>query len=88
MSGYGDMTREQLEQRLLLAENVCVMVGWTGMDYASQRGKAAFQLWKRWANEPGVDTSPKAHRDLADLEDELAAESAHAIETVSATPSR
>lgn len=83
MGQYDNLTREQIEQRLHLAENVCVMVGWTRMDYSSPRSRAAYQLWKRWAAEPGVDTSDRAHRALADAEDDLAAESFHAIEAVS-----
>jgi hypothetical protein len=66
---YQDLTREELEQRLKLAEDVCVMIGWTAVDDRSPRGKAAHELWKRWASHVGSDfTGPAKHRDLDELE--------------------
>lgn len=75
MTGAGQfdhLSREELELRLRVAEDVCVMFGWCGVDH-SQRGKAATQLWMRWAHLVGDDyTGPKAHPELAASEASLA----------------
>lgn len=64
----------QLRSRLEYAENVCLMLGWSGaMD--SQRGKATTQLWMEWARVVGNEfTDPDQHADLIAREDALAAE--------------
>ena len=71
-SDYSSLSREQIELRLKLAEDVCVMTGWcpTG---CSQREKAAAELWQRWARHVGSDyTGPDAHPELAGAERSLA----------------
>ena len=66
---YRNLTHEELEERLKLAEDVCVMIGWTAVNDHSPRGKAAHELWKKWANHVGPEfTSPQQHRDLDELE--------------------
>jgi hypothetical protein len=72
VSDYSGLTREQLEQRLRTAEDVCVMFGWCGID-PSERGQAAEELWHRWARLVGSDyTGPAAHPELAAAEGSLA----------------
>lgn len=56
----------QMRHRLRLAERLCLVFGWTGID-DSPRGKAATQLWTEWAHHVGDDfTGPEAHPELND----------------------
>lgn len=72
MSDYSHLSRDELEHRLRVAEDVCVMFGWCG-GHNTQRDKAATQLWMRWSSLVGSDyTGPKAHPELAASEAALA----------------
>jgi hypothetical protein len=71
---YGALSREALEARLRVAEDVCVLFGWTGGGEGSQRGDALTQLWMTWARMAEVDTSPDANRHIDDLIPQLAAQ--------------
>lgn len=72
MSDFTGLSRDELEQRLRAAEDVCVMVGWTGTG-GSERGLAADELWHRWAGIMGHEyTGPAAHPELAGAEAALA----------------
>lgn len=74
MSDFTNLSREDLEQRLRAAEEVCVMVGWCGLGH-SDREEAATELWLRWARLVGQDyTGPDAHPELAGSEAVLAAQ--------------
>lgn len=56
-------------ERLKAAENVCVMIGWTGTTAGpeeSDRAKAAAVLWHAWSKNPGVSTEPGDHPHLND----------------------
>lgn len=56
-------------ERLKAAENVCVMVGWTGTSSdpeESARAKAAAVLWHEWTKVPGVSTDAADHPHLTD----------------------
>jgi hypothetical protein len=71
---YSSLTREQLEARLDVAEDVCVMYAWspatTMGPAATDRDKAAHELWVRWEH-AGGDSSREAN---AHLTDELVSE--------------
>lgn len=59
---------ERLARRLELAEQVCLMVGWTASDN-SDRGKAKHELWATWLREyeaQGGSHEVKAHPELSD----------------------
>ena len=63
---YSALSREALERRLSLAEDVVTMFSWMGVDY-SDRGKAAHELWRRWlAVVPDDFSDPKKHPHLSD----------------------
>ena len=53
------------DKRLLAAELVCLMFGWTGID-DSPRGKATHELWREWVDISGVRLSPEDHPELSD----------------------
>lgn len=56
-------------ERLKAAENVCVMIGWTGTTSdpeESARAKAAAVLWHEWTKVPGVSTEAADHPELSD----------------------
>lgn len=58
-----------LRERLKLAEDACLMFGWSAGPGDSPRSKAATELWMRWAHSPLVPddfTDPKQHPDLDD----------------------
>ncbi|HET6915953.1 MAG TPA: hypothetical protein VFH56_07675 [Acidimicrobiales bacterium] len=70
---YGEMSREELIERLRHAEDVCVYFGWTGAAPVNDnRAQAATELWMRWARLDGVDTSVASNVDLASAEQSLA----------------
>jgi hypothetical protein len=72
---YGGLCRDALEQRLRLAENACVMFGWTAGPDESPRAKAAHQVWSEWAHHVGGGyTGPDEHPELSAAEADLAAE--------------
>jgi hypothetical protein len=74
-SPYAGLSRADLELRLRLAEDACVMYGWCASRDDSDRDKAARHLWMRWATLVGSDyTSPRAHPELAASEHALARE--------------
>lgn len=50
---YADLTREQLIARLKVAEDVCVLTGWTGFQDVGDRSEAALQMWMMWAGMVG-----------------------------------
>ena len=59
---------EAQERLARAAEQVCLMVGWTGVDN-SERGKALTELWNAWYNEyqlAGGSSAPSAHPELSD----------------------
>lgn len=56
---------ERLEARLRAAEDVCVLFGWMP-SIDSERGKAAFELWKRWADISGNDGTSQSNPHLSD----------------------
>jgi hypothetical protein len=57
---------DELEERLRLAERVCLLYGWSGSD-DTERGRAAMQAWMEWADFVGKEfTSAKAHPELND----------------------
>lgn len=53
LSAYSDLTREELEARLVLAEDVCVLYGWTGGGPETDRDKALYMLWSEWVRATG-----------------------------------
>lgn len=56
------------QRRALVAERVCVMVGWTPAS-DSDRGKALHELWAEWVTAyeiAGGSIDPAAHPDLSD----------------------
>jgi len=59
---------ERLRERLKLAENVCVMFGWSPVvDHESERAKATTMLWRRWLDHVGgTFIGEGQHPDLSD----------------------
>lgn len=58
-----------IEERLLLAERVCLMFGWTRAHDETDREKALHELWLEWLEAfraDGGNTFPPAHPDLSD----------------------
>lgn len=49
---YSALTREELERRLSLAEDVVMLFSWTG-NRGTDRDKAAHELWRIWLAEVG-----------------------------------
>lgn len=75
VSKYESLTRSEIEARLKLSEDVCVMLGWTRVHEESPREKAVHELWTRWAHEVGSDfLTPRRHRDLDEVEAAFAAD--------------
>lgn len=75
MSAYDGLTRGELEQRLRMAEDVCVLFGWCGVgaDPAGDAAEAVNELWQQWARLVGSEfTGPDAHPDLVRCEAALA----------------
>lgn len=69
------MTRDELEQRLRMAEDVCLLFGWCGVgaDPAGDRAEALNELWQQWARLVGSEfTEIGAHPDLVGGEAALA----------------
>lgn len=74
MRDYSALSREELEQRLDIAEDVCVMYGWSGSDMRFERHRAAFEIWSLWLQLSGNDLSREANPHLSnDLISRLAA---------------
>lgn len=72
---YAGLTIAELLHRLRLAENVCVMTGWTAPSGDTDRDKAAHQVWSMWAHHVGRPfTDPAQHPQLDAAEAHLAAE--------------
>lgn len=66
---YADLTRSEIEDRLRIAEDVCVMYGWGGIMTETPRQRACLVLWRRWAERVGMAfISPDNHPDLDALE--------------------
>jgi hypothetical protein len=60
---------QRLQKRLKVAEDVCVMYGWTGDPIEGDRAKALNELWNRWYHLVGGDfLNADAHPDLSDEE--------------------
>lgn len=55
-----------LRRRLALAESVCVLYGWTGVQGSTEREKALLELWMMWSRFPGTDHSPEGNPELTD----------------------
>ena len=59
----------RLQERLRLAEHVCVMYAWSArITHTTDREKAAFELWKQWfafVDDPEF-VRPERHPDLSD----------------------
>lgn len=70
-----DEVHAALLARLKLAEDVCVMLGWSSFDtHSTPRSRATYMLWQRWADVVGDEfTEGKAHPDLVLVEKDLAA---------------
>lgn len=60
---YADLTRDQLLARLKVAEDVCVLTGWTAAWGDSERDRAALQMWMVWSRMAG----PRVHDPLANV---------------------
>jgi hypothetical protein len=69
VSGYTELTREQLEERLRLAEDVCALLSWSPVRHDTDRDKALYELWRRWSHVASTD-----RRDYPHLNDEVIAE--------------
>lgn len=57
MSKYEDLSRDQLEERLRLAEDVCLLYTWSASTMGpkeTDRQKATHELWSLWWKHPGV----------------------------------
>lgn len=75
MLDYAHLTRAAIEYRLRLAENACVLAGWTVPNQQTRRAKAALQAWMAWSGHVGgAYSGPDVHPGLAAAEEELAAE--------------
>lgn len=59
-SDYDGLTEEQLRERLVVAETVCVLFGWS----ARTDNDPLTEAWMEWAAEVGDYTGPKFHHDL------------------------
>lgn len=66
---YSTLTRDELEARLALAEDVCAMFSWSPARYDTDRDKAAYELWRAWAA-----VAPTDRRDYPHLDDARIAE--------------
>jgi hypothetical protein len=59
MSRYDHLSRDALEARLKVAEDVCVLAGWSTLDFGraewegSDRAEAAHQMWSIWCHMVG-----------------------------------
>ena len=53
VEAYADLSAGELIERLTLAENICVLVGWTAARTDTDRGKALTELWMRWSATAG-----------------------------------
>jgi hypothetical protein len=69
VSGYAELTREQIEQRLRLAEDVCALYSWSPTHNETDRDKATYELWLRWITVASTD-----RRDYPHLNDDVIAE--------------
>jgi hypothetical protein len=59
---YADLSREQLASRLRLAEDVCLMYGWSVAHNETDREKATYMLWSKWRTEVGeIDRADHPH---------------------------
>lgn len=66
-SKYEGLSREELEARLAGAEDVCVMWAWSGSAaHATDREKAAHELWIRWVDVSGNKCSLGENPHLSD----------------------
>lgn len=63
---YADLTREQLEERLAAAEEVCLMFGWSALHEDTDRDIAAYLLWSKWLDLAGDFADPRKHPHLSD----------------------
>ena len=75
MSGYSELSRDELETRLRLTEDVCVMYGWSPaqMDTDCDPVDAATELWQRWYAHVGPEyLRSDAQPELAGAEHSLA----------------
>jgi hypothetical protein len=71
---YGALSRTELETRLAVAEDVCVIYAWSPSRTVTDREKAAHELWDRWSHLAGNDCTAKSNPHLTDeLIAELAA---------------
>jgi len=83
VSDYSGLSRVELEQRLAVAEDVCLMFGWSPIgDVSSDRNCAATELWQRWARLPGVSIDRQDHPELVGAEASLVARRRATRETV------
>lgn len=64
---YEGLDREQMAERLAVAEDVCRMFGWSAVRAESERDKATSQLWGAWSDLAGPDaTDPGRYPHLND----------------------
>jgi hypothetical protein len=53
--------------RIELAEQICLLYGWTAVHHDSDRDKALYLLWNAWCKTvPKSFTKPKNHPELSD----------------------
>lgn len=65
MSDYSGLTRAEIEQRLAVAEDVCVAYGWSPVTHGSDVEEATHELWARWSKLVGSEfTGPDQHVEL------------------------
>lgn len=82
MSPYEHLSRDALEARLKVAEDVCVLAGWSTLDFGaaqwsgSERADAAHQMWSIWCSMVGGTDAldPEKHAALDAMIPSLAAQ--------------
>lgn len=76
VSKYDDLTVDQLRARLLLAEDVLVLIGWSSIKpiEGAPMSDAAHQMWSMWCDVVGGTEAlaPKHHRYIESLVPSLA----------------
>lgn len=80
---YSHLSRDALEARLKVAEDVCVLAGWSTLDFGDERewsgverADAAHQMWSIWCSMVGGSDalSPEAWPDVDAMIPTLAAQ--------------
>jgi hypothetical protein len=64
---YSDLCRDELVERLHVAERALLLFGWTAYRAETDREKALHELWSEWQDlVPDAFVDPKSHPDLSD----------------------